>query len=800
MARILILLVTGLAVLQGQSQTVTTLSGKVVDPSGAVVAGAEIRLYSRDNAFQRTGRTDHQGAFRLGGLPRGDFLVEARTSGLDQASPQEVHLEENDNQIELKLDIAGLASRVTVTSSSTALSTAEIGKGTDVIDSADWARREEFSVAETLRTLPGLRVQQLGGPGTFARVLTRGLRAIDTAVLIDGMRFRDVASVQGDAAAFIGDLLLIDSDRIEVVRGSGSSLYGTNAMSGVINLVTDQGGGPMHGEVSAEGGGLGMARGLARLSGGALDDRLQYTAGLTYLNVSSGVDGIERVRNWSGQGFAQYRFTPRATLSARVYGTTAMVGINNNPYAAPEANLPPTGYVPAIPLAPDQLALADHGKPFDWGNATFAPNTFDSDSRRVGDYFSGMIAWTQQLTPQASYRVTYQGLSSNRDNTNGPAGSGYQPAFNTYSGFAGRIDTVQARVDWGLARWNLLSAGYEFEREYFDNPSSDASPDPTQRVDARTQSTQKSNAGFFNDQMRFWSDRLQVSLSGRIQGFLLDAPIFTGDAPPYAGAQFAAPPKALTGDASIAYLLPKSSTKLRAHVGNAYRAPALYERFGAYFFLGSFSPIGDPRLSPERSVGFDAGVDQYFASNRMRVSGSFFYSRLQEVIVFGSLTDDPFGRYGGYVNSPGGLARGIELSGEARPWRNTLLQASYTYTNADNRTSDLIGGSLQAIRVFPHMVSVVASQQITPRLRVSADFLGASDYIAGTFFVDSGNRPYLFPGPRKLDASAEYTVPLAETRSLRLYTRIENLLNRQYYEDGFRTPRIWATVGMKFLF
>lgn len=758
------------------------VSGQVADTSGGVVGGAEVRLYSRDSAFQRTTRSSAAGEYRFEGLPDGEFILEARTSGLDQGSPEAVTLKRGEHvKLILRLKVSELATRVTVTASATALSTSEVGKGTDILDMTDLGRRAEYSVTEALRLVPGLRVQQLGGPGSFTRILTRGLRATDTLLLIDGMRLRDPASVQGDSAAYTGDLMLIDSDRIEVLRGSGSSVYGTHAMGGAVNLVTDHGGGPVRGEVAGEGGGLGFGRGLAKMTGGALDDRLQYSGGVTYLNVSGGVDGIEHVRNWSGQGFAQYGFTPRAKLSARIWGATSMVGLTTNPEAT--SSVPPAGTIPAVPYV------------------TFIPNEFDPDSRRVGDFVTGMATWTQQLARGVTYRVAYQGFSSNRANHNGPSGPGwFQPLFNTVDTFAGRIDTLQARVDASAGRSHMISGGYEFERETYDNLSTDAHPVPSLRLYSATSAAQRSNTAYVQDQIRWLGERLILSLSGRWQGFTMERPRFSGDAPPYTGAAFDSPPDALTGDASIAYLIPSTGTKLRAHAGNAYRAPALYERFGAYFFLGSFNAIGDPRLSPERSVGVDGGFDQYFAGNKVRLSASYFYTRLQQVIGFGSLTNDPFGRFAGYINVGGGLARGVELSGEARPWRTMLLQSSYTYTNADNRRSDLIGGALQAIRVFPHMFTLVASQQIGKRWQVNADFLGASDYIAGTFFVGSGNRPYLFPGPRRLDSTVQYDLPLSETRTLRFYTRVENVLNRSYYEDGFRTPKAWASAGVRWLF
>jgi iron complex outermembrane receptor protein len=387
-----------------------------------------------------------------------------------------------------------------------------------------------------------------------------------------------------------------------------------------------------------------------------------------------------------------------------------------------------------------------------------------------------------------------------RDNRNGPGGVSYQPQFNTSSVFDGRIDTLQARADFAPVRWNLFALGYEFENEEYKNISTDQNPDPAQKVDATARARQRSNAVFFQNQTRMLAERLQLHVSGRYQTFSVSRPQFEGGAPRYEGSAFPAPADALTGDASLSYFIPKTSTKLRAHAGNGYRAPSLYERIGTSFFFGAFSPLGDPGLRPERTVSFDTGVDQYFAGDRFRAGGTYFYTRLQEVIGYMSLAGDPWGRYGGYANTGGGLARGVEVLFEARPSRGTQMQASYTYTNADERRSALVGGMLQSIRVFPHALTLQATQQVTRRLQVAADFLGASDYASGSFFTGSGNRPYLFEGPRKLDLSANYTVPVGERKTLRFTLRVENALNREFYEDGFRTPRTWATAGMKFLF
>lgn len=81
----------------------------------------------------------------------------------------------------------------------------------------------------------------------------------------------------------------------------------------------------------------------------------------------------------------------------------------------------------------------------------------------------------------------------------------------------------------------------------------------------------------------------------------------------------------------------------------------------------------------------DGGIDQKLAGDRVQLSATYFYTRLQDVIVFDSTgfitpATDPYGRFGGYRNTGGGLARGVELGMTAKPYRTLDVAASYTFT------------------------------------------------------------------------------------------------------------------------
>ena len=788
-----------------QTSNTTTITGHVKDPQGASLPGATVTLYGRERTFRLTTITDSLGTYRFEKLAPGEYLIEAEAEGFASASARRIVVERGQAAtIDIPLELSGVRSTVVVTASDTPQSVDEVSKAVTVVDQQEIDERDESAIAESLRTVPGLRVQQLGGPGSFTSIKTRGLRNEDTAVLIDGFRFRDAAAPQGDASGFLEDLIVTNVSRVEVLRGSGSSLYGSNAIGGVINLVTDEGGGPFHGNLLAEGGGLGMFRGRAQVAGGTRSNSIVYSAGFSHLNVTRGVDGQDEARNSSGQGRILFRLTPSATLSGRIYAATSRLQLNNSPQGI--GNLPPTGIIEAIPLTPTELRRFEAGVStslLNVGAATFIPAANDPDNLRKANFFSGALIFTQRPTEAFGYTVSYQGLATNRSFRNGPAGVGFQPlGGNTQSDFDGRIHTLNARVDLRAGRVNFITGGYEFESENFTNRSFQVNPANNSNVDV----TQRSHALFVQDQLRFLEDRLQISAAFRTQFFSLQRPQFRPPASaPYSGITFQSPPTAYTGDGSIAYLFRSSGTKLRAHIGNGYRAPSLFERFGTSFGSFGYSVFGDPRLRPDRSIAVDGGIDQTFYQNRMRASATYFYTRLQQVIIFDfsgaiSPATDPFGRFGGFRNTNGGIARGVELSLAATPTRTLNLFAAYTYTKALQRTPQ-VRGVLRSLVIPDHQFSLVATQRFGRRLLVNFDFAASSDYLAAIFNpVTFASRAYRFRGLAKADLGASYTLPLKESRSLRFFGYVDNLFNREYFENGFRAPGRTGRAGATFVF
>ncbi len=795
------------------SQQTASFSINVTDPQGAAVPSAQIVIYPQGTSSGVHGRTDAQGAFTAALASGGTFVIEVDAAGFQKISRILVIPQGQSAHQDFTLEVAGVSSSVVVTASAAPQTVDQVTKALTSIDSGEILDRSEYNLSSILSAVPGVAVRKSGGPGQLAQLRVRGLRGDATAILIDGMRFRDASTAQGDATSFVSNLNFIAADRVEVLRGSGSSLYGTNAAAGVVNIITDEGGGVTHGSIESEGGNLGFFRGRTQIGGGALNDRLKYTAGLLHLNVMRGVDGNDRTRSTGGQAFLRYDFTSRMIVSARLFGSDDFVQLNVSPgtRGVPAANIPASAIVPAVPLPMDQVQRLLSGQTAEYGSSTYVPGMDDPDSRRASRFHSAAFKFQQLFSSSLSLQASYQQVRTSRVYINGPAGIGFQPMVTNYSRYAGHIDTADVRSTLRLSQWNELTAGYEFERESYADLQDNNLPG-IQRMRTQTSIRQSANAAFFQDQLSLFGHRLQVSVSGRAQSFDLDRPSFqaTGISNNYERIQLVPPPNALTGDLSMSYFSSASGTKLRAHAGNAYRAPGLYERFGGGFFTDTatgelvFTPYGNPLLSPDRYNSVDGGLDQYLWRDRVRVSATYFYTRVATITAFDLGTviqaaTDPYGRSFGYINGSGGLSRGVEISAESRPNGSLTVRGSYTYARVHTDRDITVPGFWRVLGVPRHLISLVATQRIGRRAAIAMDLVGNSE-IFGTFSAAGRARAFRYPGFTKADVSASFVLKRSDQGELKIHTRVENIFNRTYYDLGWLAPRTAFAAGLRFQF
>jgi len=770
------------------SQEAVHLKGRVLDKSGAI-ANATVTVVSvSDRTKLYSTKTDQAGEYNLTGFPTGTYDVSAsiETGEIRRVSPTvSVRiLYKGVTEVDLELSsINGIRETVTI-SADTAQTIEQVSKTVDVIDGQEMRDRADSTLVDSLRSIPGFRVQQLGGFGRTANIKTRGLRNQDTAVLIDGIRFRDASAITGDASPFLSDFTLTSVSKLEVLRGSGSSLYGTNAIGGVVDFQTPEPQQGWHGQVSGAVGGLGLGRFRGNISNKTDDGKFGFNAGISRTVYTKGIDGDDDANNTNFQSKLIFAPTSNTNLSGRFFVSDAFVRLNSSPDTGGTPPVSNFGVIEAV------------------DGVTFTPDADDPDDAQKSRFFSGQFVATQIINRRLLFNGYYSGLTTRRRNVSGPLGVGFQSA--STSVFDGTIHTGNGHLSWTPNSVNSVTAGYEFEFEKFGNEG--LTPDASGNF--TTEVTQSSHTLYAQDLVSLLKGSLQFAGGVRAQFFSLSDPRFSLTNAPYSNLTLDDPPTAVTFDGAASYYFRRSGTKLRAHVGNGYRVPSLFERFGTFFSSfgePSFFALGDPGLKPEKTIAADGGIEQYLASEKVRLTAVYFYTKLIDTIGFGNavqpigMTQRPFG---GYENQKGGIARGAEFSGSVKPTRSTDIFASYTFTNSDQRQPQVTGsGVIETLGIPKHQFTLVVTQRIE-KFWVNFDFLAASSYLAPVFSNTSFNSyVYRFQGNRRGDLTAGYTFGWKQDRlNLRVFGTIENLFDDEYFENGFRTPGINGRIGVNFGF
>jgi outer membrane receptor protein involved in Fe transport len=427
------------------------ITGTVTDENGAKVAGAQVVL-SSGTGIQLNTSTDQAGSFEFKNLRSGRYLVQVKADGFSVFTSEEIQFSRGENKpVPVQLKIASINESVVVTAIGTAQRADEVAKVVSTLDSQQIEDKHELSLPEALRGIPGVRVQQQGSPGSLTTLRLRGQRNFDTALLLDGLRVRDAGDINGSALSLLADLVPVALDRVEVLRGAGSSIYGTHAIGGVVNMIPEVGRSGFHLDAGFDGGSLATYRERLQASGGS--DVFGFELGVNRVDVRNGIDGDDAYGNTAFAGRLQVNPSPSITIAANLYGNIANARVNDSPVALPAA-------FTTTQLFPDAVA-----------GVNFQPDFNNPDQGRRHRVLVGSGRFSQIVNDVVSYSVAYQRVSSNRRNYNGPAADPRFVSFVPFGEFeflnvnSGDIDTVDARVNLRFSRSNLATAGVEFERE-----------------------------------------------------------------------------------------------------------------------------------------------------------------------------------------------------------------------------------------------------------------------------------------------------------------------------------------------
>jgi len=485
-----------------------------------------------------------------------------------------------------------------------------------VVDQATLTQSNPGSLVDALRSVPGLDVSESGGPGRLSSVRLRGANTGQTLVLIDGVRANDPTAPGADFDFSMFPAGAID--HIEVLRGPQSALYGSDAIGGVINIITKKGSGPAVNNIRAEGG----TYGTGALSGSTMGSQGPWSYAFTGAGIHSD--------SFSAYGFRVPELEAlvphmerdpysRLSGSARV-GYDAGEGVRFN--AGILSNYTRANYDETTGGFPTETP-AYSTKQYTQANINGAVDTFDG-------------RWTHSITTFADRsdrsfhdvffapKTTSISTSTIDDFIGDRVGAEYQGIFR-----AGKFGTLTygARDEEEIARI--------YHTSYF----------PTFSPRMLTLGPQQETRSLFALYQLPLFERLNLSLGGRI-----DDVVSTN--------------RFETWRATAAYLLPETGTKLRASAATGAKAPSLFQLFSSF---------GNPSLHPEESFGYDAGVDQTLFGGRVTLSVTGFSNRLKNLIDFDFVSMH-------YLNVTRAATSGIEVESNVQ-LVPTYVDLKLAYTN-----------------------------------------------------------------------------------------------------------------------
>jgi len=707
-----------------------TLAGTVLDPSGRPVPQAHVTLL-RSLVVMDQRQTDSHGTFKFAGLADGKYELAASAPGL--ASPQaEVEIRGAEvHTLDLHLQLSAVQQQVVVSASLGDSLVSEMGSSVSVVSRQDINDRAAQNVLDVLSGIPGVEVSQAGRRGGVTGVYVRGGESNYNLVMVDGMELNEF----GGSFDF-APLPAEGVERVEVTRGPESALYGPNAVTSVINIVTLQGEGTPHFTVQAEGGSFTTRRFV--VDGSGLTHGLNWGFDVSRLD-SGGLVPNDQYRNQTAFLSLGYHRSPRRRLDFHFFG-------NANDAGAPG----PYGSDPDSLFAGIDLISRDKQNLFGWG----------------GSYYEQFTSKFQQVTTAS--------VSTNDYYFRSPYGDSYS------NNLRGVLNT---RSEVAVSNQDFFVAGFEYNREQVeDTYISDTNGAPF--VLPRT-----SLALFAENR---WSPTHRLYLT---TGFRVDD-LRTHSLPPGDSAERPLlPPSTIVKvnpRASAAYMLREShggsmdGTRLHASFGTGIRAP---DGFNLAF-------TNNPHLKPEKSISFDTGIEQRFFQGKAVLDLTYFNNHFKDQIVTlgGSLTNLSSFASDNLGNS---RAQGAEISFQIHPTRSLQMSAEYTLNNtvilALNGSSQVLAPLQVGQQLFRRPRN---SGAYNVTWRHGNLMLNTNAYIRGPVLDIEPNygtyactlgMPCLFTnkGYVRVDGGFSYRLPAG----VEIYGRLDNMLD-QKYEEVFGYPSL----------
>jgi outer membrane cobalamin receptor len=292
----------------GHAATPGRVEGTVMDPAGAKISSARVLLRRGAGVIAYTASSDDEGHFIFAGVEPGSYSLVVEAIGFSQTQEAKVDVSGGKTQtVAVRLDIAAVSDHIVVSATRTPTSTSESGGAITIIAREDLLRSNVSVLSESLRSVPGFSVVQTGGRGGLTSVFGRGGESDYNKILIDGVAVNEAGGLF-DFAALTPENL----DRVEVVRGPRSALFGSDAMTSVIQLVTRRGSTAVpEFELSGEGGSFDHHRETAQLSG--LARWFDYSGSFGFQTSDGRFENNDYTNRTASQNLG-FQLSPRSSL------------------------------------------------------------------------------------------------------------------------------------------------------------------------------------------------------------------------------------------------------------------------------------------------------------------------------------------------------------------------------------------------------------------------------------------------------------------------------------------------------
>jgi vitamin B12 transporter len=716
---------------------------KVVDPNSGAVPGARISIFAADQTIPiQTTITSGDGTASFASLNNQSYRIQVLAPGfaaylVDVSAPQAA-------PFVITLSISSATETVVVSATRSPVPLSETGASVSTLESEQLINMQPVNLADAIRFLPGAVVNTTGQPGNLSTLFVRGGDSTYNKVIVD-----DVPVDEPGGTFDFGVVPMTGADRVEFLRGAQSTLYGSDAMTSVVQLFSRTGSGDTPElRFGADGGNLSAAHGYASLAGAR--GRFDYNLFADQFN-SAGQGANDDYSNSLQGANLGVRLTNNAFLRVRARHANSRTGVQGE---------------------------------WDFNGQQLFPPDIDQRARQnnllgsVQLSIAGPSHWQQTLT---GYEYNHRRLEADT-----LSDRGCDPTiFNFFDCYFVDLTHINRaglnyQADYTPRSWLQTTLGYEFEDENGSFNSTFVNTDPNGNFGQDSTHGLRLNHALFAQQR---ITRGRWSLVAGLRYVHNDS--FGNRVVPRAALTFLA----LRGGQIL------SGTRLRFSYAQAIKEPTFEESFG---ITGLFPADPNPNLKAEENSSYEAGFEQGLFNNRYAFSAVYFNNQFRNQIEF---TTNPADFNGFFLNVNRSMAQGAEVEFKGKLNNRLSLDSAYNYTS-----TQILAAPLCTPQNFCDPL-LFAGQPLLRRPKHSGSLLltyfgtrwGAN--LGGSFIGRRPDSDFLglgfdhSPGYARVDLGGWYAIHPRVTA----YVNVQNALDKQYEEVvGYPALGINFRAGLRF--